>query len=821
MRMKSRTAFPGLLFALLASTLFFAPQRAAATADAVAAPFIGPIPVQYATAGETFTLDLHRFFELSENWTITAPAATSAFATRLDENAMRLDVRVNVDHPGLVDIPLTVRGRLCHGAPCVLTNYLTVAAGRKQRVEFSFTPSSAPSEAPRRAVVAGGFNGWSQDRTVLEDRDGDGTYTATMLMDPGTYSYKFVVDGRWIADPGNPNQAPDGFGGFNSMLSVAGAAGGRAPFLYPDTMAGGRAEIVIVNGDDSVTEICAIAQYEDGVSEPLSSGRLGERIVIPIEHLPIGAWVRVVAADAAHRFSNVVRFQPRPDSSFHWQDAVLYFPMTDRFLDGDTSNDHPVIDTELLPQANFSGGDWSGIRAKIRDGYFQSLGVNVLWLSPLNKNPDIAYREYQPPYRFYSGYHGYWPVSPTEPESRFGTMDDLKGLAADAHDSGLKLIADMVLNHVHELHPFYRRHPDWFSSLTLPDGTRNLRRWDEYPYTTWFEPFLPDLDLDNPDASEAMIDNAAWWTREIDLDGYRLDAVKHIPPSFWRRFRVGLRERIERERGERLFMVGETFMDRTGIMSFVGPNMLDGQFDFPLYDIVLASFSRENAGLDELDAAVTASERQYGKETIMSTLLGNQDKSRFMAYADGDLPDTAQPDEEEVGWTTPPRVDNPERYARLKMAQTFLMTIDGAPMLYYGDEFGMTGAADPDNRRMMRFGDALSPAERDVLDHCRLVTAIRKAHPALRYGSRRAILAERDRYAFVRAFWDDRVVVAFNRSDTSMDLELSVGPEFVDGMYRDELTGRAIEVKNGVLKLTLFAHTSAVISRAGASLPPD
>lgn len=775
--------------------------------------FLGPVPIQHATAGEPFSMDLSRFFELPDTcWTITV-APDGAYEGTVDAATQRLTVRIPGAQPGLHDVMLVADGSACAHNGSRRVNHLTVAAGRRTRHVFSFRPSGPPA----RAVVAGAFNGWSQDRTVLTDPDGDGVYEAEAWLDPGTYSYKFVVDGNWIADPGNPNSAPDGFGGSNSMLVISGATGGSPAHLYLDTIVHGSASIAVVEGSAALTTVSALLQRAEGGTDTLTWGLRDGRILVDVRSARPGDWIRVAAADEAPRFTNTVRFQPVPSSEFLWQDAVIYFPMTDRFANGDRTNDSPLRHPEILPQANWNGGDWAGIRSRIEDGYFRSLGINALWLAPLNKNPDVAYREYLPPYRVYSGYHGYWPVSPTEPEPRFGTMADLKALTSSARAGGIRVLADAVLNHVHESHPFYREHPEWFSPLLLPDGRRNLRMWDEHSFTTWFEPFLPDIDLDNELAAEAMIDNAAWWTRQLGLDGFRLDAVKHVPPRFWRRFRAGLRDRIERETGRRLYMVGETFMDRHGIMSFVGPNMLDGQFDFPLYDMVMAAFARENAGLEELDGSLAASERIYGKETVMSPLVGNHDKARFMAYADGDLPDPAQPDEEEVGWTKPPRVDDPARYARLKLAQTFILSIDGAPMLYYGDEFGLTGAADPDNRRMMRFGEELSDAERDVMEHWKAAVAVRHAHPALRHGSRRTLLAERDRYAFVRAHLADRVVAIFNRAATPQAFELRVAPEVEDGDYVDLLSGRPARVAGGVLRVTLDGHSSAIVGRGRAA----
>ena len=122
-------------------------------------------------------------------------------------------------------------------------------------------------------------------------------------------------------------------------------------------------------------------------------------------------------------------------------------------------------------------------------------------------------------------------------------------------------------------------------------------------------------------------------------------------------------------------------MDRKGINSFIGPNRLDGRFEFPLYDSLLATLGTQTEDFASLEASVMASDRIFGPETAMSPLLGNHDRSRFLAYADGDLPDLKEPDEFVIGWSKPPKVNHPTSYAKLRMAFTFLLTSSGVPMI--------------------------------------------------------------------------------------------------------------------------------------------
>jgi glycosidase len=148
------------------------------------------------------------------------------------------------------------------------------------------------------------------------------------------------------------------------------------------------------------------------------------------------------------------------------------------------------------------------------------------------------------------------------------------------------------------------------------------------------------------------------------------------------------------------------------------------------------------------------------------------------------------------------------------LAQAFLMAIDGVPMVYYGDEIGMTGAGDPDNRRDMRFDNAVTPDEMQVLENFRKLGALRRAHAALRYGSRRVVALDHDLYAFVRAHLDDRVAVIFNRGKTESKIDLKVFPEMADGNYVEALSGLPVEIKNGQINLTLPGQSAAFITRA-------
>lgn len=797
--MKTRISYLISFVVLLAAF----PLRAAEN-DALqgAKPFLGWIPMQPASPGETLEIDMRRFFYPGQEnpVTLTVPSGEAGrYEATYDSAKFLLSVKIDKDAAGLVNVPLRA-GNGESAKEAVLLVGVQKATGHT----FRFVPGETK---PTKVTVAGQFNGWNMQSHELKRRE-DGTFELFVPLPPGRHSYKLVIDGQWSLDPANNEKTSDGVGGENSVVSVEGATDGPPPVVFAQSCDAERALFRVVGG--AAAEVSAVLQMPDGSSRTVEHGKEGDNISVSTAAAPQGSWLRVVVADENGNVSNAARVPARPLQGFQWQDGVIYYAFTDRFANGEKSNDKPVQDERVSPAANYQGGDFQGIAQKIKEGYFKKLGVNVLWLAPINRNPDGAWQEYLEPYRFYTGYHGYWPVSHTEVEPRFGGEDALKQMIVSAHADDTFIIADLVLKHVHVDHPMWKERRDLFGSLELPDGTKNLRIWDEHQFTTWFEEWLPAFDFGNPKAVDFLLGNAVDFAKRFNLDGYRLDAVKHIERRFWWDYRTAMRNVVDQGRQLPLYSVGETFMDRKGIVSFVGPNMLDGQFDFPLYDTIIDVFAKEKTGFDELEKSLAASESVYGKETLMSPLLGNHDKARFMAYADGDLPDPKEPDEEEVGWNNPPKVDNVAAYEKLKLGLTFVLSVDGVPMIYYGDEIGMSGAGDPDNRRMMRWGNEVSTAECSVREHFSRVAAVRHKHPALRYGSRRMLVADGDRYAFVRAHLGDAVLAVWNRGKSENSYEFSIGPEMPDGSYSDALSGKKLEVKDGRTSFRLGPMQSAL-----------
>ena len=749
----------------------------------------GVIRVVRLSTGRTDTLVIADLLgnDIAESARVTFDTVGSGLRVVPDARRGLVSVAPANERPRLTVLPFAIDGEAGYAIP--------VEVARPVTHTFSFTPDLAPAGVQMPEVfVIGAFNDWSRGRDRLTDPDGDGTLEITLPVDPGRYEYKYTVDGRELTDRTNPDSVLNPFGAYNNVLTVGAAGGGGVLRATGHRVEDGVPWLdVSLEADGPSTGVTYVALIDNRVGVPLRGRAGGLSLQLPTA----GSYVVRVAADIGGRVTPwleipVVHGRPRAsvaDAPFSWNDAIIYQVVVDRFANGDLSNDAPVRHDSISVEANYYGGDLAGVLDRLP--YLDSLGVNVLWLSPLYDNPDHAHREYPPPHRYYSGYHGYWPTQPREVDEHFGDMGLLRRVVQQAHERGIRVLLDFVAAHVHESHPYASAHPEWFGDLELPDGRLNLRLWDEHRLTTWFEPYLPKFDYDAaPAAVEQVTADALWWLRESGADGFRHDAVKHIPNGFWR----ALTARLRREAGSEtpIYQVGETFGSHGLVAGYVGPGQLDAQFNFNLYDAAVAALAAPGGSMANLAAEVERSLSVYGPLHVMANVMDTHDKPRFLALVEGDLAG------DDPAWGPDrPVVDDPRSYRRAALYLAYLMTTPGVPVVYYGDEIGMTGAADPDNRRPMRWGTDVTPAEGALRDEVAALVRLRRARPALRSGSYETLSAGADTWSFLRATPGAGVVVVLNKSDAAADMEVHLPEPYGFLHAEDALSGAAVTMRNG------------------------
>ncbi len=388
------------------------------------------------------------------------------------------------------------------------------------------------------------------------------------------------------------------------------------------------------------------------------------------------------------------------------------------------------------------------------------------------QNPYDAWGQIEDPKTRFSGYHGYWPLYITKVDDRFGNDSIFTRLLHQAHDKQMNVILDHVANHMHQDAPTLREHPDWVTSPVTPDGRPNFELWDEFRLTTWFDKHIPKFDFSRPDVCAALSDSAMYWLEKFNLDGFRHDATKHIDELFWRT----LTGKIVRNFPDRtVFQIGETYGSPSLINSYVKKGMLDGQFDFNLYHTFLNSTVNTEGSFVDLWNELQSGLMQYGYHNLMGNISGNHDKARYISLAGGAL--SMDEDHKLAGWKRNIGVGSDIGYEYLAMLHAFNMTLPGVPCIYYGDEIGMPGANDPDNRRMMVF-DGYTPMQIRLKERVKRLTSLRKENMALLYGDLFPLHVSPDVLAYVRIYMDQVVAVCINKGDDFFDirsLELPFG----------------------------------------------
>ena len=690
--------------------------------------------------------------------------------------------------------------------------------------------SYAASPGVQEVLASGSFNDWGEDAataTPLLDDDGDNTWEVVLSLNPGSYQYKFVVDGEWLADPANPNQADDGFGGVNSVLTVAPCPQpGVLTLQEHETNEFGDFHALFKAPPGEAPEQGDVSVSVDHQPVEGAVDVSGNTVEVSIEGLAQGIHdVRVMVGDETYLLKVYVGI------STDWREAILYFVMTDRFANGDESNDGPLDDVDW--RTNYQGGDFAGVTQKLEAGYFDDLGVGAIWLSWPVDNPGGYHDGGRPAQHYcgmdpktapmegtrYTGFHGYWPSDLYKTEEHFGTMEELQELVTTAHAHGIRILLDFTANHVHESSPFFQEHKD-DGFFHFPAEICQDVGWDNKPVTCWFTSYLPDLNYANPAAVEAVLDYAMFWAKETGCDGFRLDAVKHIEMEFVTALRARASQEMELTEVD-FYIVGETFTGDAGLIkSFVGPDRIHGQFDFPANMQVLKAFAKSEMGLDEMDTAVRAAKAIYGPDALMSNFVGNHDIARFVSQASGMIScglwdvvsNIAQ------GWLGPPdKPGDDDGYRRLKLAFAYIMTIPGIPLIYYGDEFGMPGAGDPDNRRMMYFGNDLSNHEAGTLDFLQQLGTARNEHPALARGDWIGPLwSEGDFLSYARTTPGDRVIVLLNRGTDTKAGQIDLTETLIPGgtILTDVFGGSSVTVdQNLQFAFSIPGRTAAIYAQ--------
>ncbi|MFD3835445.1 pullulanase-type alpha-1,6-glucosidase [Streptomyces sp. NPDC058642] len=559
----------------------------------------------------------------------------------------------------------------------------------------------------------------------------------------------------------------------------------------------------------------------------------------------------------------------------------FYFVLPDRFANGDTGNDKGGLTGTRLAtgydptdKGFYQGGDLKGLTRKL--DYIKGLGTTSLWMAPIFKNQPVQGTGNNAS----AGYHGYWITDFTQVDPHFGTNKDLETLISKAHAKGMKVYFDVITNHTADVVDYEEKSYGYLSKGAFPYLTKDGEPFDDTDYADGQKDFpavdadsfartpkvtknnkvpswlndptmyhnrgdstfagesseqgdfsgLDDLWTERPEVVSGMEKIYEKWVRDFDIDGFRIDTVKHVNLEFWTQWATALDAYAARHGRDDFFMFGEVYSADTSITSpYVTQGRLDATLDFPFQEAA-RQYASQGGSAQKL-ASVFGDDYKYTTDKANAyeqvTFLGNHDMGRIGYFLNQDNP----------------KATDAELLAKDKLANELMFLSRGNPVVYYGDEQGFTGAGgDKDARQTMfasKTADYLDDDEigtdrthaSDAYDtsaplykQIAALSKLRKAHPALTDGvqTERYAADGSGIYAFSRtdARTGTEYVVAFNNADEAKSATFATGSAGTafKGIYGGDASLRSDAGKK--ITVTVPAGSAIVLKAAGKPAKP-
>ncbi len=642
--------------------------------------------------------------------------------------------------------------------------------------------------------VAGTFNNWDSGANPMVANGR--VWTATINLKPGAHQYKFVLDGvTWVTDPKGRDVA-DGNGHTNSALTIVPQdyltnPGREGDSVITESAIEFRPEVPFLNYDQGgltvrirtrTLDIMRVEVRSGGKDILMSRSPQDELVDVWTARIPWdrrkklsfyfacvdGSAVRLVGPRGITSYdrSNVFTLDPMSYKPFEvpdWvENSVFYQIFPDRFDNGDSAND-PKVKTPWTDDPTYFnryGGDIAGIRR--RADYLKRLGVNAIYINPImaaNSN------------------HRYDPGDFYRVDPEFGTNEQFIELTKGLSKEGIKVVLDQIFDHVGITFPPFvdvlknqqkSKYKDWFFIKSWPVEVR-----PNPPYVGWWgTEYMPKINLANKDAYDYLMKSVDYWMSKATLAGWRLDVANEAPQWFWKDFR-------KRVKGHNpnAWIVGEVWTDAG---EWLKGDQWDASMNYPFRDVCLGFFAKKQTKPSEFVNGLMRVHNLYAPQVSRNqlNLISSHDVPRFLTEAGGD-----------------------KRLAAMAAVTQF--TWPGAPSVYYGEELGMEGGADPMNRKGMRW-DLVEP-KNGLLELYTKLAHIRLGAKVLAAG--KPIIFNQDDTKQVAAYgrkWNaDFAVVVFNRSDKPQSAEIQLPNDWKKEIV-NALTGERVTVpSSGMLSLDL------------------
>ena len=461
-----------------------------------------------------------------------------------------------------------------------------------------------------------------------------------------------------------------------------------------------------------------------------------------IKTLPI-----TVTDQYGNKFSTTVDVEitdrvKKNENDFDWDEAVVYFMMTDRFFDGNESNNTASgTDTYGDNPGLYHGGDFAGVTAKL--DYLQDLGVNTIWLTPIVKNiagvtvtdegsEDVPYN---------AAYHGYWASDFTKLNPTMGTTEEFKTMISEAHKRGMRIMVDIVVNHA-----------GYGTESTFADMLRD-KSVSEGDIKSW-QSGLPDFATEKAEVRAKLVEWQTSWMKDYGVDYFRVDTVKHVDSTTWAALKNSTTEV-----NPSFKMIGEYYgAGYASNGSTLGSGQMDADLDFDFNDQATSFVS---GNISSVEKFLSARNSALNNAYMTGQFLSSHDEDGFKASLINGK-----------GYT------EDEATSAALVAATLQLTAKGIPVIYYGEEVGLSGLNNypyQTNRYDMDFSKATK--DNVTYQHYKNLLSIRNAYTDVFARGSRTVVASSDEEGYdvvSRSYGGTTLYVGMNIKDTAKEVKVPV-----------------------------------------------
>ena len=667
--------------------------------------------------------------------------------------------------------------------------------------EFRFVSTARVAKVD----VAGTFNNWNTSADPMQLGPDGRTWTLSKKLPFGKIQYKFIVDGSdWELDPSVP-KISDGNGHENSVLLVT-----PPDYASPASPSDGvtavsalrhRPAIPDLNYDHGKlrfilrarpNDLAAVYLRENGSRVTMSPAGQDDLYETYVAYVPWdrkrdiqydfelrdGPTVAYYGADGFEKGKDqpfrLVAKSYKPFEVPSWvEKSVVYQIFPDRFADGDRANDPPSVEPwgAKPTYSNRFGGDTAGVLQHL--DYLSSLGVGAVYFTPVFKSPSN---------------HRYDTADYLKVDPEFGTNEEFDGLTKAMQANGIRTVMDFAFNHTSPKFWAFQDvmekgqasvYKDWYFIKSYPVSVR-----ENPPYVAWDNyPSMPKFNVMNPATHDYVLKAVDYWKQHAGISGVRLDVANEVNPQMWRDLRSHLKGYAPDT-----WIVGEEWGDAS---PWLGGDQWDSTMGYQFRDACLHFFAEGSKSPTQFTGNLMSVYSSYAPQVArnLMNLLGSHDTPRFLTLCHGDK-------------------------SLLKLAATVELMWPGAPTIYYGDELGMTGGADPDNRQCMDWG--LVGPDNDLLAYYKKVIKIRRTEKAVQSGDPEILMADdaKRSFAFSRTLDDNGCVVVVNASRSRQTLSVPL-PAVLSDLAVPELTDllsiQRLAVQGSRVSVSLEPLTAAVL----------